>query len=203
MENFKREFEFIDAENHRAKIEAEITERNGYKEFTVSGSIAGHGGQCQDVINPRTENQKKFIELWNQYHLNGCEENLPDNFDKTVNDLIDAIEKEEKERQAEKPEQTEDEKLAEEMEANGIDEDMIDACRAYLDNIGGLDLSNFEEAYNGQFSSDEEFAEDMAENIGAINKDVQWPNNCIDWEQAARYLMQDYFEVDGYYFRNL
>ena len=28
-------------------------------------------------------------------------------------------------------------------------------------------------------------------------------DTCIDWEFASRELMYDYFEVDGYYFRNL
>jgi antirestriction protein len=63
-----------------------------------------------------------------------------------------------------------------------------------------------EEAYAGQFDSAEEFAQDMADQTGAIenienNRD--WPHYCIDWEYAARELMMDYSEEGGYYFRNI
>ncbi len=39
------------------------------------------------------------------------------------------------------------------------------------------------------------YAQDYAEEIGAI-KDCSWPNNCIDWEQAASELQQDYTSVE-------
>ncbi|MGH7261474.1 MAG: antirestriction protein ArdA [Nitrospiraceae bacterium] len=42
----------------------------------------------------------------------------------------------------------------------------------------------------------ETYAQELAEDIGAINKDATWPNNCIDWEQAARDLQMDYSSVD-------
>lgn len=35
----------------------------------------------------------------------------------------------------------------------------------------------------------------LAEDIGAIQADAKWPNNCIDWEQAARELRMDYTSV--------
>lgn len=60
-----------------------------------------------------------------------------------------------------------------------------------------------EECYVGHFSSDEDFAQDMAEQLGAINKNATWPYTCIDWEHASRELMYDYSEQDGYYFRNV
>lgn len=51
----------------------------------------------------------------------------------------------------------------------------------------------------------EDYARELAEDIGAINRDAQWPNNCIDWEQAARELKVDYTEIDfdgiSYYMR--
>lgn len=45
----------------------------------------------------------------------------------------------------------------------------------------------------------QEYAEQLAEDICAINKAAQWPNNCIDWEKAADQLKQDYtaIEFDG------
>lgn len=42
----------------------------------------------------------------------------------------------------------------------------------------------------------QEYAQELAEDIGAINKQATWPNNCIDWERAADELKQDYFSVD-------
>lgn len=42
----------------------------------------------------------------------------------------------------------------------------------------------------------EQYAKDLAGDLGAINPDAGWPNNCIDWERAARELREDYFEVD-------
>lgn len=65
------------------------------------------------------------------------------------------------------------------------------------------DLSDIEEAYSGEFSSDKDFAQNMAEETGDMPKDSHWPLYCIDWEWAARELMMDYFEIDGYYFRHL
>lgn len=45
----------------------------------------------------------------------------------------------------------------------------------------------------------EEYAQDLAEDIGAIDRDMSWPNYCIDWEQAARDLAMDYtpFQFEG------
>lgn len=40
------------------------------------------------------------------------------------------------------------------------------------------------------------YAEELANDIGAINSDQSWPNNCIDWERAARELQVDYTAVD-------
>ena len=51
-----------------------------------------------------------------------------------------------------------------------------------------------------------DYAWRLAEDIGAINPKAGWPINCIDWDQAADELKQDYseVEVDGttYYFRS-
>lgn len=40
------------------------------------------------------------------------------------------------------------------------------------------------------------YAEELADDIGAVPADVSWPLTCIDWEQAARELQQDYTCVD-------
>ena len=67
----------------------------------------------------------------------------------------------------------------------------------------GYDLSSMEEAYQGEYRSDEDFARNMADDLGLLNKEMSWPYTCIDWEYAAKELMYDYFEIDGHYFRSL
>ena len=42
----------------------------------------------------------------------------------------------------------------------------------------------------------EEYARELAEDIGAVESNQSWPNNFIDWEAAADALKQDYMSVD-------
>lgn len=87
-----------------------------------------------------------------------------------------------------------------------VDQYSEEAVQAYEDlGIGDDDFSDFEESYSGEFSSDEDFARDMAEQLGDIPRagDQPWPLYCIDWEWAARELMMDYSESNGHYFRNI
>ena len=100
------------------------------------------------------------------------------------------------------------EAIIEALEAlEGISYDLA-VYNAYASNCGyDSDVSDLiskcDESYAGEFNSDSDFAEDMAEQVGAIDKTATWPQTCIDWDHAARELMYDYFESDGYYFRNL
>jgi Antirestriction protein (ArdA) len=41
----------------------------------------------------------------------------------------------------------------------------------------------------------EDFARELAEDIGAVPEDYTWPTSCIDWKQAARELAMDYSTV--------
>jgi len=38
----------------------------------------------------------------------------------------------------------------------------------------------------------EDYARELAYDIGAYNGDESWPNTCIDWEKAAKDLQYDY-----------
>ncbi len=78
----------------------------------------------------------------------------------------------------------------------GMDKEVIEAAIEC-----DVQLCNVEEAYQGEYRSDEDFAEDFAEQLGFEYPNT-WPNNCIDWEHAAKELMYDYSESNGYYFRN-
>lgn len=44
------------------------------------------------------------------------------------------------------------------------------------------------------------YAEELADDIGAVNSEASWPNNHIDWEAAAEELRVDYSSVtfDGH-----
>lgn len=87
-------------------------------------------------------------------------------------------------------------------------DDAAYAAYAYMNSLG-VDPDEFsdwrtsaEDAYQGDFDSDQEFAQEMADSLGLIDNDAAWPANCIDWEQAARELMYDYSKHSGYYFRD-
>ena len=75
--------------------------------------------------------------------------------------------------------------------------------RAVLDQLAG---NGGDEQWRGDWYPVElirddyfqEYAKDLAEDTGAINPLVYWPNNCIDWERATRELQMDYTKVDAY-----
>lgn len=66
-----------------------------------------------------------------------------------------------------------------------------------------LGVTQIDEAYQGSYKDDEDFARETAEQLGAIDRKANWPQNCIDWETAAKELMYDYSEHNGHYFRCL
>ena len=41
-----------------------------------------------------------------------------------------------------------------------------------------------------------QYAQELAEDIGAVDADAEWPLRHIDWEAAAEELKADYFSVD-------
>ena len=51
----------------------------------------------------------------------------------------------------------------------------------------------------------EQYARDLAEDLGTVSDRDQWPNYCIDWEKAADALLLDYTQMDfagqNYYIR--
>ena len=51
----------------------------------------------------------------------------------------------------------------------------------------------------------EEYAEQLADDIGAVPSDAAWPLTCIDWKEAAKQLAQDYTSIEyqgkEYYWR--
>lgn len=78
-----------------------------------------------------------------------------------------------------------------------------EAVEAFIECFSEEDLGQLNDCYQGEYSSDEYFAQEMAVSLGAIPSTTsQWPNYCIDWEYAARELMYDYCSHNGHYFYN-
>jgi hypothetical protein len=40
-----------------------------------------------------------------------------------------------------------------------------------------------------------EYAQELAEECGMIQRDLKWPYTCIDWDSAARELLMDYTTI--------
>lgn len=41
----------------------------------------------------------------------------------------------------------------------------------------------------------EDYARELADDLGLLDNDAPWPMTCIDWEQAARELQMDYSAI--------
>jgi len=111
MKELIRKVKFHDKNWKLWNIKAEITYRNWYPEFTMSWD----SGQCQDSIEPLWEYQEELLSVWQEYHLNGMNagtkkqdailkkrtnekwNDLPSDFDKTIEALCSNIEQEDAE----------------------------------------------------------------------------------------------------------
>lgn len=81
--------------------------------------------------------------------------------------------------------------------------DELEALKTFKDDVGsdewkyGIDFIPVDDF--------EDFAHELAEDVGAISKATTWPCNCIDWEQAAKELSYDYsmgtYNGEDYYYR--
>jgi len=78
-----------------------------------------------------------------------------------------------------------------------MDSDDQELLAAAIDCFGDITLEQAQGAYYGQYDSDEDFAQSLAEETGAINDDLQWPYTCIDWEYAAREIMYHFVRSDS------
>lgn len=73
----------------------------------------------------------------------------------------------------------------------------VEAFAAWLQGEASVDaVSDFLDVFQGVYDSEQDFAQQLAEDIGALKDDVSWPHDCIDWERATRELMYDYGSED-------
>lgn len=73
------------------------------------------------------------------------------------------------------------------------------ALLAYWQSVG-FDVEHatqeFPDAYCGHWDSGADYAQDLAEQLGAVDSHAQWPLSCLDWTAAWRELTHDgYFEA--------
>jgi antirestriction protein len=93
------------------------------------------------------------------------------------------------------------------IEHKETDPDTYEAWRKALWEDAGYEIADVAENEPTLIPEDDftEYAQELAEEIGAITQEQRWPTYCIDWERAARELKMDYtsVEVNGitYYFR--
>ena len=86
--------------------------------------------------------------------------------------------------------------------ADMVDDIGIDIVEAYLENFDIADVSSCRDAYQGQYESGAEFAQQMAEDCGDVPRNMpRWIE--VDWEASWDNLTVDYVECgDGYFFSN-
>lgn len=79
---------------------------------------------------------------------------------------------------------------------------------AYAERNGSANLGDFQEAYQGYWKDATDFAMNLADDLGMIDRNLSWPHTHIDWEAAADELRYDYDIVDApgggvFAFRNI
>ena len=87
------------------------------------------------------------------------------------------------------------EKQDEDEDATPLDEDERDEMESLL-SLKNEISEWFDGATLVPEDEFEDYAREMAEDIGAINSSAGWPLHCIDWEWAARELAMDYSSVE-------
>lgn len=70
----KRSIRFYDSLKVKYTIDIELKDGGA---FSVSGSSAHGGGQCQDSIKPANVHQRKLVDLWNRWYLNDLKAGTP------------------------------------------------------------------------------------------------------------------------------
>lgn len=136
---------FVDANKNKFEIDIEITYRNGYKEFTMSGSWGGGGGQIYDHIQPANDAQGGLLKLWSNYHLKNVESvtDIEEQIESTVSDIEEA----EEERKGEPLTQMNEADLLEliegETEFTGRDAELC-AAFVYMFDLCQNDLQDIE-----------------------------------------------------------
>jgi antirestriction protein len=73
--------------------------------------------------------------------------------------------------------------------------DLYPIFEVWASDNDGASVEDFNDNYQGEFDSVEDFARAIAEDTGTYFNDETGPLYCIDWATAARDLMYDYQEI--------
>ena len=95
-------------------------------------------------------------------------------------------------------------KLDEVLEDYPEEQESIDEIQEELDNLNSIRNQYYDQAefeFGVTFIRDsyfEDYAREFAWDIGRISDldSIEWPLNCIDWEEAANELQSDYTDID-------
>ena len=80
-----------------------------------------------------------------------------------------------------------------------FDHYQIDAIEAFIECFSINDIDHFQDAYYGEYESGAEFAEQFANDVGYIHRDLpSWIE--IDWQESWENLSYDFIEENGYIF---
>lgn len=86
--------------------------------------------------------------------------------------------------------------ILKEIEEEGIDPEAAGAWVRYTGQQ--WDLDGFQDSYQGEHNSFQDYAEELARELYGNQLDAaRWPFSCIDWAHAARELSYDYFTEDS------
>lgn len=146
-----------------------------------------------DELNERLEELEALRDA-----LDSERENL-DNAQTTLDDMDEEATEEDLTAAQKAVEEAEGRVAAAESDFGEEEQRELKELQELLDSIGPSD---------GPFIHEDgfkEYAQELAEDIGAIDPRASWPLNCIDWDQAAEELKSDYstveFRGNTYYYR--
>lgn len=117
------------------------------------------------------------------------------------NDQIDSRDMEALIDELEAIKESHDDWLAEDLSDRGDEPDQLndDQAKMLTELLSVRDSCGSEWKYGVAYIREShwtEYAQQLAEDVGAIPDDAKWPCNCIDWEEAASQLAQDYSQID-------
>ena len=81
-----------------------------------------------------------------------------------------------------------------------VEDSEQDILKAWLSNGMEFDLDEMRECYIGEFSTDQDMAQEYIDSTGLLNDVPDYLSRYFDIEAYARDIMHDIFEVDGHYF---
>jgi len=86
------------------------------------------------------------------------------------------------------------------VQLESVQEYERDILKAWLSNGMDFDLDEMRECYIGEYSSDEDMAQEYIDSTGLLSDVPDYLSRYFDIQAYARDMMFDMFEADGHYF---